>query len=291
MMTISRLKWRLVIIILAGVFLFILYARQHFYNDDLYGANKRGKYAQLNDIKMYYEIYGRGEDVILIHGNSDCIWDMRRQIRFFSRHYRVIAADSRGHGKSELGNGTLTYQQIADDWATLLDQLKIDSAYVIGWSDGGIIGLLLAIHHPEKVKKLAAMGANLQPDTSAVYPWAVSWVKRQTQLVDSMLARNDTSKNWTLLQQHLQLLEKQPDISLTDLHRISSPVLILAGDSDAIREEHTILIYQNIPQAQLCIFPGETHMVPVENPDLFNRTVYNFISRPFQRPQMKDYFD
>ncbi|MBN1466381.1 alpha/beta hydrolase [candidate division KSB1 bacterium] len=268
----------------------LLFTRR-FSRTDLYGMNRAGKYADVNGVKMYYEIYGCGENVIVIHGNNDCIWDMRYQIRHFSSHYRVIAADSRGHGKSELGEGTLTYEQMADDWAALLDLLKIDSTFVIGWSDGGIIGLLLAIHHPQKVKKLAAMGANLQPDTSAVHPWVVNWVKRQMQGVESMIAMNDTSKNWALMRQQLQLLEKQPHISLIDLHKISSPVLILAGDSDVIREEHTVLIYQNIPQAQLCIFPGETHMAPVENPDLFNKVVHEFFIRPFHRPQMIDYFE
>jgi pimeloyl-ACP methyl ester carboxylesterase len=256
-----------------------------------YGNNKKvGKYAEINGIKMYYEIYGRGEPLILIHGNDDDIQSMEYQIRYFSRYYRVIAADSRGHGKSSLGDGRLTYEKMADDWASLLDELGIDSSYVIGWSDGGIIGLLLAIHHASKVRMLAVMGANLRPDTSAVYYWAVNWVKQMDQMADSMIARNDTSQDWYLRKQILDLLGKQPHIPLADLHTISVPVLVLAGDRDVIREEHTILIYQNLKKAHLCIFPGSTHGIPVEDPELFNRTVHRFFKNPFTRPDTRDDF-
>ena len=252
---------------------------------------KRGKFVQVNDIKMYYEIYGHGKPVVIIHGNEQSIANLRFQISYFSRRYQVIVADSRGHGQSELGNGDLTYEQMADDWADLLNQLNVDSANIIGWSDGGIIGLLLAIHYPSSVGKVAAMGANLQPDTSAVYSWAVNWVKEQEQIADSIIALNNATRNWHLRKQYLNLLGTQPHIAVTDLHKISSPVLILASDKDIIREEHTILMYQNIPQAHLCIFPGATHMIPVENPDLFNQTVFNFFNSPFHRPDTKNYFE
>ena len=256
-----------------------------------YGDNSRvGRYADINGIKMYYEIYGRGKPLVLIHGNEQCISNMEYQIKYFSRDYRVVAADSRGHGKSGFGQGELTYAQMADDWSCLLDSLKIDSAYVLGWSDGGIIGLLLAIHHPGKVGKLAAMGTNLQPDTSAVYYWAVDWIKEQARIIEDKIAENDKSKNWRAKKQYMGLLGKQPNIALTDLHKISCPVIILAGDKDVIREEHTILIYQNLAKAHLCIFPGATHMIPVEDPDLFNQTVHQFFKNPFQRPDTKDDF-
>jgi pimeloyl-ACP methyl ester carboxylesterase len=239
---------------------------------------------------MYYEIYGQGKPLVLIHGNGGNIQSMGHQIQYFSEYYHVIVADSIGHGKSDIGKGKLTYEQMANDWASLLDQVGIDSTYVIGWSDGGIIGLLLAIHHAPKVRMLAAMGANLQPDTSAVYSWAVNWVKQMDQRADKMISKNDTTQNWKLLKQYLSLVEKQPNISLTDLHKISVPVLVLAGDKDVIREEHTVLIFQNIPKAHLCIFPGETHLIPVANPELFNQTVERFFKNPFKRPDTKDFF-
>ena len=135
------------------------------------------------------------------------------------------------------------------------------------------------------------MGANLRPDTSAVYPWAVEMVKREAETVNKKIAENDMTNNWKLSKELLGLLGKQPHISLSDLHKITAPVLVLAGDKDVIREEHTVQIYQNIPKAQLCIFPGETHLTPIMNPELFNATVYKFFSNPFIRPDTRDFFE
>ena len=253
-----------------------------------YGSNEKvGKYAKVNGIKMYYEIYGKGKPLVLIHGNGANIESMGHQIQYFSEHYKVIVADSRGHGKTGIGEGELTYKQMAADWAELLEYLEIDSTYIIGWSDGGIIGLLLAINNPSKVKMLAAMGANLQPDTSALYPWAVNWIKKKYKMYDNKLQKNDTTKNWKLLKQYFYLMMTQPNIPLADLHKISVPVLVLAGDKDMIREEHTVLIFQNIPKAHLCIFPGQTHFIPITDPELFNQTIYKFFTNPFKRPDSK----
>jgi pimeloyl-ACP methyl ester carboxylesterase len=253
-----------------------------------YGNNaKAGKFADVNGIKLYYEEYGNGAPMIMIHGNGGSIHDMGYQIEHFSRSYRVIAADSRCHGRSGTGDGRLTYEQMADDWAALMTYLKIDSAYIIGWSDGGILGLLLANHHPAKVKKLAAMGANLQPDTSAVYGWAVNMVHRADKTVDSMIVRNDTTAPWAVLKKHLDLLGNQPHIPLSDLKKIYAPTLVLSGDKDVITLEHTCQIFENIPKAHLCIFPGATHLIPVEDPVTFNRAVEKFFSSAYTRPDTR----
>ena len=257
-----------------------------------YGNNaKVGKYADVNGIKMYYEEYGKGEPLIVIHGNGSQIHDMGYQIEYFSKNYRVIAADSRAHGKSGVGNVPLTYDLMADDWAALLNTLHIDSVYVIGWSDGGILGLLLTIHHPEKVKKLATMGANLQPDSSAVYGWAVRIVANLDKQVDVKIANKDTTAPWSLLKMYLNLLGKQPNIPVNDLKKISAPSLILCADKDVITLEHTDEIFENIPHAQLCVFPGATHFIPVEDPELFNSTVGKFFRDPFTRPDTRTHLE
>jgi pimeloyl-ACP methyl ester carboxylesterase len=256
-----------------------------------YGSNQAvGQYADVNGIKMYYETYGAGYPLLIIHGNGGSINNMAYQIQFFSKYYRCIVADSRAHGKSGVGSGRLTYEQMADDWYALLNKLKIDSAYVIGWSDGGILGLLLAIRHPAKISKLAAMGANLQPDSSAVYSWAFPFIQNMNKLADSMINKKDRSENWEVLKMHLDLLGDQPHIPLEQVRTIACPVLVMSGDKDVIREEHTVQIYQNIPKAHLCIFPGQTHMIPITDPELFNTTVYRFLKNPFTRPDTKDFF-
>src|ERR1700748_3790650 len=134
-----------------------------------YGNNKdAGKYYDIRGFKMYCETYGEGQPVLIIHGNGGSINNFVYQIPYFSQKYKVVIADSRAQGKSKDDGDSLSYEMMADDYAALLTAMKIDSANVIGWSDGGINGLLLAIRHPEKVKKLAVTGANLTPDTSAV---------------------------------------------------------------------------------------------------------------------------
>jgi len=247
-----------------------------------------GAFVPVNGIRLYVETYGSGKPVLLIHGNGDSIAGMKNQIAFFSEQYKVIVADSRGHGKSEMGKGRLTYEQMAEDLNAMLEQRSIKSAYVLGWSDGGILGLLLAIHHPDKVAKLAIMGANLVP--SGAYDWALQWVERQNRTVDAMLAKGDTSQRWSTLKQYLDLLGNQPNIPVADLHKITAPTLVMAGDKDVIRTEHTVEIFENLANAHLCIFPGSTHMIPVQNPELFNRTVAAFFDRPYSRPDTKEFF-
>src|SRR5215469_17518105 len=133
-----------------------------------YGNNPAaGKFYDIRGIKMYCEEYGTGMPLLMIHGNGGSIRAFTRTIPYFAAKYRVIAADSRSQGKSKDPGPELSFEMMADDEAALLDTLHIKAAYVLGWSDGGIVALLLAMRHPDKVIKLAATGANVQPDASA----------------------------------------------------------------------------------------------------------------------------
>ncbi len=256
-----------------------------------YGNNAAtGKFIPVNGIKMYYETYGEGSPLVLIHGNGGSIKSMANQIEYFKSKYKIIVADSRAQGKSGAGKIPLTYEQITDDWSSLLDALHIDSAYIIGWSDGGIESLLMAIRHPNKVKMMAVMGANLQPDSSAVYEWAVKMVQQSDQYLDSVIAKKDTSHNYPLYKQLNDLLGKQPHISLAQVQTIKAPTLVMAGDKDVIKEAHTLQIYQHLQKAWLCIFPGATHMIPETDPQLFNATVERFFSKLYYRPDTKSLF-
>jgi pimeloyl-ACP methyl ester carboxylesterase len=256
-----------------------------------YGNNPAaGKYATVNGIQMYYETYGQGAPMVLVHGNGGSVASMANQIEYFKNRYKIIVADSRAQGKSSDTKNRLTYEQITDDWAALLDQLHIDSAYFIGWSDGGIESLLMAIRHPNKVKMMAIMGANLQPDSSAVYGWAVRWVKNVDSITDVMIAKKDTAYNYAQAKKLFDLLGKQPHIPLADVQKIQAPTIVMAGDKDVITLPHTLQIYQNLQKAWLCIFPGGTHMMPETAPDLFNSTVERFFSKPYNRPDTKEFF-
>ena len=246
----------------------------------VYGKNKiAGKYYDIRGFKMYAEVYGKGQPLLIIHGNGGSINNFIYQIPYFSKQYKVIIADSRAQGKSTDNGDSLTYEMMADDYAALLEVMKIDSAYVIGWSDGGINGLLLAIRHPEKVKKLAVTGANLVPDTTAVPQEIWDMVTPTLTELKNKPTKTDPEKNALKL---YRLLAEQPHIPFTDLQKIACPALVIGGDHDVIKEEHTLLIYKNIPKAYLWILPGAGHSTPVVYKDDFNKVVDRFFSNPYR---------
>ena len=245
-----------------------------------YGNNPAaGKYYNVRGFKMYCEVYGEGQPLLIIHGNGGSISNFVKQIPFFSKKYKVIIADSRSQGKSKDASDSLTYEMMADDYAALLTTLKADSAYVIGWSDGGINGLLLAIRHPEKVKKLALTGTNLRPDTTAVYQEVWDMVVPEYTALKQKQNLNAQEKNSFKL---LRLLCDQPHIPLTDLQKVKVPALIMGGDHDAIKPEHTMEIAQHIPKSYLWILPNSGHSTPVVYADEFNKKVDNFFSKPYR---------
>lgn len=246
-----------------------------------YGNNKAtGKYYSIRGFKMYAETYGTGQPLLIIHGNGGDISNFVHQIPYFSKKYKVIVADSRAQGNSKDGGDSLSYEMMADDYAALLDQMKIDSADVIGWSDGGINGLLLAIRHPEKVKKLAITGANLWPDTTAVFNDVEQIVLPEYNSLNTVMNKTTQQKaNWKLL----RLLVEEPHISLPDLHKITAPTLVIGGDHDVIKPEHTLLIAKNILNSYLWILPNSGHSTPIMYKDEFNKTVDDFFSKPYRK--------
>lgn len=251
-----------------------------------YGDNpKAGKYFSTGGIKLYYETYGQGKPLLLIHGNGGSIRDWRYQIPYFSKSFKVIAVDSRAQGKSVDSSNVLNYEMMADDFDALLTHLKIDSAYIIGWSDGGINGLLLAIRHPGKVKKLAITGANLVPDASAISEDGTKAIT--ADLAKLRAATQDaTTKNTIKL---LHMMEVEPNIPLTDLHKIQCPVLVMGGDFDVIKPAHTLQIFENIPQAYLWIFPESGHGVVHRYRNEFNKKVQHFFTHPYKKPNWIDW--
>lgn len=246
----------------------------------VYGHNKAvGKYYHIRGFTMYAEIYGHGEPLLFIHGNGGSAGNFFKQVPYFAKKYKVIIADSRAQGNSVDTGDSLSYNMMADDYAALLDELKIDSAYVVGWSDGGIDGLLLAIRHPNKVKKLAVTGANLRPDTTAVQKELWEMLMPMYKELDGKPDKNAEEKAGYKL---LKLLVKQEPIPVTDLHKISCPVLVIGGDHDLIWPAHTLVIFNSIPDAYLWILPNSGHATPVIYADDFNKNVNNFLIKPFR---------
>ncbi|PJJ80432.1 alpha/beta fold hydrolase [Mucilaginibacter auburnensis] len=254
----------------------------------VYGDNAAaGKYADIRGFKMYYETYGTGEPLLLIHPNGGTIKSFENQIDFFAKNYKVVVADSRAQGKSIDATDSLSYEMMADDYNALLDYLKLKQAYVIGWSDGAINALLLAMRHPDKVRKIAATGANLRPDTTALHPYVYNDIlTTDRQMRDSIKTGKASAKLKNAYKvNHMMLVH--PNIKPAQLHVITAPTLIIGGDHEAIPAKHTVEIAEALPNAYLWIIPASGHSTPVYQKDWFNALISNFFSHPFQRIEGK----
>ena len=245
-----------------------------------YGNNKEaGKFYDVRGFKMYCEVYGEGQPLLIIHGNGGSIDNFINQIPYFSKKYKVIIADSRAQGKSTDNADSLSYEMMADDYDALLTAIKIDSAFVIGWSDGGIEALLLAIRHPKKVSKLAVTGANLWPDSSAVEQDVIDLILPFYTTLKNKSQKNTVEKaQWKLM----RLLVEEPHIPLSQLQTIQCPSLIIGGDHDILKPAHTMLIANNISHSYLWILPNSGHSTPIVYKDEFNKTVDDFFSKPYR---------
>ncbi|UYZ62762.1 alpha/beta fold hydrolase [Hymenobacter weizhouensis] len=240
-----------------------------------YGRNRpAGHRATVNGVSYYYETYGAGEPLLLLHGNGESISSFQNQIAALAAHYRVIAVDTRDQGQSDRSTGPLSYSLFADDLHALLDTLGIPAAHLVGWSDGANTGLSMALRYPAQVKSLVMMGGNLYADTTAVEAKVLRQV-RQDRLLCAVLSpfKQDFRRGRRLT----TMLLKHPQLKPEQLRAVTAPVLVLAGEKDIIKEVHTRLIAQSIPKAQVVILPGLTHYAPQENGPLFNKTVLDFL--------------
>jgi len=235
-------------------------------------------FAELNGIRLYYETYGEGAPLVILHGNGGDLSSLSAQIDFFRTHRLVIAIDSRAHGHSTMDRQELTYDLMADDVAALLLQLKTGPADILGWSDGGIVALALAIRHPACVRRLAITGANTRAD--ALAPEDLAGMRKDLAEIDDMISKGNTTKDWPRLRQLTTLMLFHPNMTRAELASIKAPVLVMAGDHDMIPEPHTREIANSIPHATLHIFPDSSHSVAREHPELFNARVEAFLSTP-----------
>ncbi len=250
-----------------------------------YGDNPdAGRTFTHDGVSLYYETYGAGPPLLIIHGNGASIRSLSAQIDYFRQKYDVIVMDSRDHGKSSDSPAPLTFEAMSDDLAALLDHLNTGPVYVLGWSDGGIEALLLGLRHPEKVRMIAAMAANLDP--GGVYqefidpPDPPASAAHAPSVMATPMDKTASAKAArTLRVKHLD--RDEPHIKPELLEAITAPTLVLASDHDVIRDEHTLAIYHHLPNSQLAIFPDATHMIPIDDPERFNATVDRFFSTPF----------
>ncbi len=244
-----------------------------------YGSNN-GVQIIIKRKKIYYEEYGQGTPLLLLSGRGldRSIKDFEKCIPELAKHYRVIAPDTPGQGRSEQAD-TLSYYALLEFMSEFIDSLKIDSTYVMGWSDGGITGIQLAERRPDKVKKVVAVGANngLRRAIPANVPMPLDlWAKNNKESIDRCM--NKLPRDWKKRLNELNKMWYQKDEYFSDsvYGRINIPVMIVLGDRDDIIIEHGLEMHRLIKGSQLCILPNTSHEVFAEKPNLINNIAIDF---------------
>ena len=209
--------------------------------------------------------------MVLLHGNGEDSSYFVHQIAHFSKSYRVIAIDTRGHGQSPRGEKPFAIKQFAEDLKDFLDAGNIAKAVILGFSDGGNIALEFVLKYPERVEKLILNGANLFPSgVKPLYQWPIE--------IGYRIAKLFSKKSEKALRntEMLGLMVNEPHIDPSELAALTMPVLVIAGTKDMIKESHTKLIYKSLPNAQLAIIEGD-HFVANKRPETFNAAVERFL--------------
>lgn len=225
------------------------------------------------DIKLNYMEKGEGEPLILLHGNGENYSYFVNQTDFFSEKYRVIALDTRGHGKSERGTASFTIRQFADDLYEFMIEKEIEKAHILGFSDGGNIALCFALKYPEKVDKLILNGANL--DGKGVKPTIQIPIIFGYHIAKLFSKKSEEAKKNSEM---LGLMVNDPDIKKEELHRLQMKTLVIAGDKDMIKTAHTKVIADNIENSELVIMKGD-HFIANKQSEKFNRIVLQFLQK------------
>ena len=223
------------------------------------------------DITHHYIEKGDGQPLILLHGNGENCDYFSHQIDAFSKRFRVIALDTRGHGQTPRGEKSFTIRQFADDLLDFMNLKGIEKSYILGFSDGANIAMIFAMKYPERVDRLILNGGNLD----------ASGVKRSTQIpieIGYWFANRFANKSAEAKAhaEMLGLMVNDPNIAPSDLSKITAQTLVIAGTRDMIKESHTRLIAANITNAELAFVPGN-HFVANKNPNEFNDAVLRFL--------------
>ena len=225
----------------------------------------------MDSIQLHFLQRGEGEPLLLLHGNGEDSSYFESQLEFFSRDHRVMALDTRGHGRSPRGTAPFSIETFAEDLLDFLDQQGLEKVHLLGFSDGGNIALTFALRHQERLLSLILNGADLFPSgvkPSVQVPIVLGyWAARAAAL----FSRDAVPK-----MELLRLMVKEPHIPPEALGAIRVPTLVIAGTDDMIKEEHTRLIHRQIPGSRLALIPGD-HFIAQKNPEPYNRAVEEFL--------------
>lgn len=224
------------------------------------------------ELKLFYREEGAGTPMILLHGNGEDSGYFEHQIAHFSRSYRVIAPDTRGHGRSHRGTAPFSIAQFAEDLKDLMDGLGIGRAILLGFSDGANIAMRFALGHPDRVSRLILNGGNL--NAAGVKPGVQLPIELGYRITKLFAQRSPEANRHKEL---LGLMVNDPNIKPEELGAIRVPTLVIAGTRDMIKENHTKLIAESIPRSTLTWIPGD-HFIARKQPAPFNAAVEAFLT-------------
>ena len=251
---------------------------------------RESSYAQVGALRMHYEIYGQGQPLLLLHGGGNTIeGSFPKQLAFFSRHRLLIAPEQQGHGRTRDLDTPLNYVVMADNTAELLDQLRLRNVDVLGWSDGGIVGLLLAARRPDLVRRLVVTGASTLPLLDSFGPSWVSGLEGWKPEADSEgradYARRsaDSASHYSIFVAKIKDLwlhhPTTEELGPAVLGRIHAPTLVIDGDRGSALPEHTLALFRSVKGAELLIVPGTGHNTLGERPAWLNPIILEFLDR------------
>ena len=249
---------------------------------DAMNGDSKGDYAEVNGLRMYYELHGSGQPLVLLHGAYMTIDAMGEIVPELAKSRRVIAVELQGHGRTADIDRPLSYEQMADDTAALLRQLEVEDADIFGYSMGGGVALQVAIRHPEVVRKLVVASASytsdgMHPELLEMIPAITPEAFAGSPIEEAYLRTAPNPDDFPTLVAKLKHLDMEPFAwPPEDVRGIAAPSLLIIGDSDAIRLEHAVELFRllgggvmgdlvGLPKSQLAVLPGTTHFVPPGN--------------------------
>lgn len=242
-----------------------------------------GSYADVNGVRMYYEEHGSGEPLVLVHGGLAGAFIWQTQVADLSHTHHLFVPEMRGRARTADVQGAISYQVMADDLAVFLAQVVGAPAHFVGASDGGVVGLLLAMQHQDLLLRLVTIGSNFHRDGlvgasmwTGGSPDDPEWAMPRQRY--EALSPNGPDHFPVVFAKLQRMWREEPTLSVGDLARISIPVLVIAGDDDVVQGAHTLDLYEALPHGQLGIIPGASHGVFMEKPGLLNRIILDFLA-------------
>ncbi len=227
-------------------------------------------WAPIHGHRIYYTVRGNGPTLVLLHGGGDSgEHSFVRQLDVFSEHHHIVAPDQVGQGRTPDVPGPLSYTAMMEDTATLLRLLKLKHVDIVGFSDGGILALMLAVRHPELVGRLVISGVNIAPE--GLNPENLEEL-RALQIPKPKTIDERLAQLWLTS-------PTEAELNLSLLAKITQPVLLISGDRDAITLEHTLQIFHALPRAELCVLPGTDHATFSGRSEWLNPIINAFLER------------